>query len=157
MQERALFIPIRRRLVAWTVLVVSVILILLGTSVYLTVSQNLMAQVDSDLLTRNQQVVGPAAGHGGPREGYNGGSFVVTLSPSGQVQFNPQQVQVEDVSVSPLPPGPVLATVTVGGEPTRILVTHEPDGDVVISGESLQQEVAATHTLLLVLVAGGGL
>jgi len=35
-------------------------------------------------------------------------------------------------------------------------VTQTPDGDSVVTGESLQQEVAATRTLLLVLVAGGG-
>ena len=62
MQEQALFIPIRRRLVAWTVLVVSIIVLLLGTTVYLTVSHSLMSQVDADLLTRNQQVLGPGAG-----------------------------------------------------------------------------------------------
>src|SRR5947209_20162492 len=117
MQEKALFIPIRRRLVAWTVLVVSVIVLLLGTSVYLTVSRSLMRQVDADLLARNEQVLGPGAGapHPGPREGYNGGTFVLTLTPAGQVQFNPQQVQLEDVTIPPPSPVPTLVTVTVNG------------------------------------------
>jgi hypothetical protein len=59
MQQQALFMPIRRRLVAWTVLVVSIIVLLLGTTVYVTVSHSLMNQVDADLVSRNQQVLGP--------------------------------------------------------------------------------------------------
>jgi hypothetical protein len=52
MSEQALFHPIRRRLVAWTVLVVSLILLLLGASVYLTLSHSLLSQVDRDLVSR---------------------------------------------------------------------------------------------------------
>ncbi|MBV9597185.1 MAG: hypothetical protein JOZ87_09990 [Chloroflexi bacterium] len=163
MNEQALFTPIRRRLVAWTVVVVSVILLLLGTSVYLTVSQSLMSQVDQDLMSRNQQAVGTLPAPGGPphpngqRDGYNGGMFLVTLAPNGQVEFNPQQVQLDGVAWPAVSDDPTLATVTIDGEPTRVLLTRAPDGDVVISGESLREQVSAEHTLLLVLGAGGGL
>jgi signal transduction histidine kinase len=164
MSEQALFTPIRRRLVAWTVVVVSVILLLLGASVYLSVSQSLMNQVDQDLMSRNQQAVGnmtPAPGGPphptGQREGYNGGMFLVTLTPNGQVEFNPQQVQLDGVVWPSVSKTPTLATVTVNGEPTRVLLTRAPDGDVVINGESLHEQVSAERTLLLVLGAGGGL
>jgi signal transduction histidine kinase len=164
MSEQALFTPIRRRLVAWIVLVVSVILLLLGTSVYLTVSHSLMSQVDQDLMSRNQQAVGtmgPSPGEpphpNGQRQGYNGGMFLVTLSPNGQVQFNPQQVQLDAVAWPAVSDTPTLATVTINEEPARVLLTRAPDGDVVISGESLHEQVSAMQTLLLVLGAGGGL
>jgi signal transduction histidine kinase len=163
MNEQALFTPIRRRLVGWTVLVVSVILLLLGTCVYLTVSRSLMDQVDRDLLTRNDQAIGmvnPGPGgppHQAPRAGYNGGTFSLVMSPSGQVEFNPQQVQLDGIALPTPSTNPTFARVTINGEPTRILVSRAPDGDVVVSGASLQQELSATHTLLVVLGAGGGL
>jgi signal transduction histidine kinase len=164
MTQQALFTPIRRRLVAWTVAVVSVILLLLGTSVYLTVSHSLMTQVDQDLISRNQQAVGELnPSPGGPphpnaqRPGYNGGMFQVTLSSNGQVEFNPQQVQLDGVVWPALSEVPRLATVTINDEPARVLLTRAPDGDVVISGESLHEQESAMHTLLLVLGAGGGL
>jgi signal transduction histidine kinase len=164
MSQQALFTSIRRRLVAWTVVVVSVILLLLGISVYLTVSHSLMAQVDQDLISRNQQAVGelnPSPGGpphpNGQRQGYNGGMFLVTLSPSGQVEFNPQQVQLDGVAWPTLSTVPRLATVTINDEPARVLLTRAPDGDVVISGESLHEQESAMRTLLFVLGAGGGL
>ena len=163
MHEAALFGPIRRRLVAWTVLVLGVILLLLGSSVYLTLSRSLLAQVDRDLVGRSQQafaaVAPPPGGSARPiaRDGYNGGTFALRLGPNGQVESNPQQVQLDGV-VWPTAQGhEVLTTLTINGQPTRVLLTRAPDGDTLISGESLQPEQTAVHTLLLVLVAGGGL
>jgi signal transduction histidine kinase len=104
----------------------------------------------------------PAPGgppHGGARDGYNGGSFFLALNAANQVEFNPQQVQVESI-IWPQPTssdGGTLTTLTINGEPTRIFATRAPDGDVLISGESLEPEQAAIHTLLVVLVVGGGL
>ena len=148
--EQALFTPIRRRLVAWTVLVVSVLLLVLGTSIYVMLSQSLMDQVDHDLITRN-------AHPGGSHDGYTGGTFVVSLSSSGQPEFNPQQVQLDTANLPGPTPGGTLATVTVNGEPTRIFVSRAPDGDTLISGQRLQPMLTATQTLLFVLVAGGAL
>ncbi|MBV9578879.1 MAG: hypothetical protein JO057_09840, partial [Chloroflexi bacterium] len=163
MSEQALFNPIRRRLVAWTVLVVSLILVLLGTSVYLSLSHSLMDQVDRDLISRSNQALentsAPPDGppHPAAHAGYNGGTFFLTLTSDDQVGFNPQQVQVEGV-VWPQPqPGGTLATVTINGEPARIFATRGSSGDTLISGESLQSEQAAVHTLLIVLALGGGL
>jgi signal transduction histidine kinase len=163
MSEQALFNPIRRRLVAWTVLVVSLILLLLGTSVYLTLSHSLMDQVDRDLISRgNQALVNSSPGPSGPprpgtRDGYNGGTFFLALGPDNQVEFNPQQVQVETVDWPQPQANGALATLTIDGEPARIYATRAPDGDTLISGESLAAEQAAIHTLLIVLVVGGGL
>jgi signal transduction histidine kinase len=163
MNEQALFTPIRRRLVGWTVLVVSVILLLLGTCVYMSVSRSLMEQVDRDLLAHNDQAMGtqlPGPGgppHPAPRAGYNGGTFTVVMAPDGTLEFNPQQVQLEGIALPAPSADPSLETVNVNSEPTRILLTRAPDGDLVISGASLQQELTATHTLLVVLGAGGGL
>jgi signal transduction histidine kinase len=117
-----------------------------------------MDQVDRELVNRaNQAASGPPGGQpheGGGREGYNGGAFFLVLSPDGQVAFNPQQVQVDGI-VWPSSPG-TLTTVSVGGEPARVFVARATDGDVLISGESLQPQQTALHILLLVLVAGGG-
>jgi signal transduction histidine kinase len=163
MSEQALFNPIRRRLVAWTVLVVSLILLLLGTSVYLTLSHSLMDQVDRDLISRGDQALAntsPGPGgppHPGARDGYNGGTFFLALGPNNQVEFNPQQVQVETVDWPQPQASGTLATLTISGEPARVYATRAPDGDTLISGASLAAEQAAIHTLLIVLVVGGGL
>jgi len=155
MNEQALFTPIRRRLVAWTVLVVSVILLLLGTAVYATVSRSLVDQVDRDLVTRSSTDGGRP--HPGERDGYRGGTFSLSLGPDGAVVANPQQVQTDGISGPTAQPGGTLATITVDDEPTRIFAIRAPDGGTLISGDSLQPEQTAMRTLLVVLVAGGGL
>jgi signal transduction histidine kinase len=160
MNEQALFNPIRRRLVGWTVLVVSTILLVLGVAVYTTLSHSLMDQVDRDLTSRGDQAL--AATQGGPgggpphagREGYSGGGFTLVIGPSGQVEFNPQQVQLDSVA---WPPSQALSTLAINGEPTRIYTRSAPDGDIFVTGESLQSEQTAVRTLLIVLGVGGGL
>ncbi|HEY2596296.1 MAG TPA: HAMP domain-containing sensor histidine kinase, partial [Chloroflexota bacterium] len=162
MSEQALFNPIRRRLVGWIVLVVSLILLLLGASVYLTLSNSLLGQVDQGLNSRGDQAVNASPAPGGPphpgtRDGYNGGTFFLAIGPDNQVDFNPQQVQVGAVAWPQPQSGGTLATVTINGEATRIFATRAPNGDTLINGESLEPEQAAIHTLLVVLVVGGGL
>jgi two-component system, OmpR family, sensor histidine kinase CiaH len=158
--EQALFNRIRRRLVAWAVVVVSVILLLLGAAVYVTLSHSLMDQVDRDLVTRSRQVtvaspVGPL--RPGGRDGYNGSTFLLALAADGQIELNPQQVQVDGVAWPTAQRGGILATVSINGEPTRIFATRTPDGGTLINGESLQPEQTAIDTLLVVLVLGGAL
>ncbi|MBV9547547.1 MAG: histidine kinase, partial [Chloroflexi bacterium] len=51
---------------------------------------------------------------------------------------------------------PEFTTVTINDEPTRLLLRRMPDGGLLITGESLQDEQEALHSLLVVLVAGGG-
>ncbi|MBV9324030.1 MAG: hypothetical protein JO352_09620, partial [Chloroflexi bacterium] len=60
MSEHALFTPIRRRLVAWAVLVLALIMLLLGSAVYLTLSRSLLDQVDRNLVSSSQQAANAA-------------------------------------------------------------------------------------------------
>src|SRR5438132_3310738 len=102
---KSLFARIRWRLVAWTMLILGLILILLGTTVYVALSRSLLNEVDRSLLTSSNQAL-PAllgtgdAGRANPREplggrnGYRGGAFYLHLDPNGQVLANPQQVAI---------------------------------------------------------------
>jgi signal transduction histidine kinase len=163
MNEQALFTPIRRRLVAWAFLVVGVILLLLGSSVYATLSHSLMDQVDRNLVSRTNQAFSASfATPGGPHapaghDGYSGATFFLSLAANGQVESNPQQVQLDGIVWPVAQPHGTLTTLTINGDPTRIYATRAPDGGTLISGESLQPEQTAIHTLLIVLIVGGGL
>jgi signal transduction histidine kinase len=161
-----LFARIRLRLVGWTMLILGVILVVLGTSVYFAVSRSLLQQVDQNLATLSSQAVPallpppgrPGERGRGPRQGYTGGVFYLGLTPDGEVFANPQQVTTTGVTW-PDPParGAIFATISLNGEDTRVLAIGAPDGDTVIVGQSLAAEETALHFLLLVLVAGGGL
>jgi two-component system sensor histidine kinase CiaH len=165
-----LFTRIRWRLVGWTMLIVGLILVLLGATVYVALSRSLTDEVDRNLAINSQQalpaLLGPPDQSGRPnnreplggRNGYRGGVFYLHLDPSGQVLANPQQVSVNGVTwPDALGRVPTLATIYLNDEPTRILELRAPDADVLIVGQSLQPEQTALHFLLLVLVAGGGL
>ena len=161
-----MFARIRWRLAAWTMLVLVLILLGLGTLVYAAAERTLLQQVDRNLANR----AGPAAmgfeamqrGGRGEREGYRGGNFFLLIGPNGQVLANPQQVDVGGVEFpSPAGRGEVYATVEVNDEPARVLTRplgpRAPAGTIVVVGQSLAAERAALQSLLLVLVAGGGL
>ncbi len=168
----ALFARIRWRLVGWTMLILGLILALLGITVYAAVARSLMDEVDRNLISESQgavpELLGPPgrpARPAGPgplraREGYRGGVFYLNLDPNGQVVANPQGVATDGVAW-PNPPSstraPSFATITLHGEPTRLLALRPPDGDLLIVGQSLQPEETALRSLLLVLGAGGGL
>ena len=169
-----LFTRIRWRLVGWTMLILGLILVLLGTTVYAALSRSLTQEVDRNLELSSQQalpaLLGPSDQPGQPgrpggrpplggREGYRGGVFYLHLDPSGQVLANPQQVNITGLTwpVSTGNGAPTLATITLNDDPTRVLVLRAPDADLLIVGQSLQPEQTALHFLLLVLVAGGGL
>jgi two-component system, OmpR family, sensor histidine kinase CiaH len=165
-----LFTRIRWRLVGWTMLILGLILVLLGATVYTALSRSLTDEVDRNLETSSQQalpaLLGPPDQPGRPssreplggRNGYRGGVFVLHLDPSGQVLANPQQVSITGVTW-PDASGraPALATINLNDEPTRVLVLRAPDADLLIVGQSLQPEQTALRFLLVVLVAGGGL
>jgi len=141
----------------------SVILLLLGTVVYATVSRSLVDQVDRDLMSRNRtELNGSGTLEGGrphppERDGYRGGTFSLSLGANGDVEANPQQVLTEGISWPTAQTGGTLTTVTITDQPTRLFALRRPDGGTLISGESLQPEQTAIRTLLVVLVAGGGL
>jgi signal transduction histidine kinase len=162
---KSMFNRIRWRLVAWTMLVVGLILLVLGTAVHVAVARSLLDQIDRNLASRSE-VAGPffpGLERRGPpeREGYRGGVFYLALDPDGRVVGNPQRVDVEGVEF-PRPSGrsPVFATVVLDDEPTRVFVRWaEPSlmpGARLVVGQSLAAEEAALNSLLIVLVAGGG-
>ncbi|MBV9357941.1 MAG: hypothetical protein JO023_20720 [Chloroflexi bacterium] len=189
---RKLLKGIRWRLVGWTMLVLVVILGLIGSLVYVAVERILLNQTDLSLIVSGDQAVATAAGlaagaqpqPGGP-QGYRGGIFFVIVNATGQVETNPQQVNISqlpeplDPSSAPRPPdverggpppgGPArlvlplappgpgsrFQTTTLNGVPTRILMRPLPDGSTLYVGESLAPEENALNALLFVLVASG--
>jgi hypothetical protein len=164
-----LFGRIRWRLVGWTMLILGLILVMLGATVYGALSRSLLDEVDRSLLSSSQQalptLLGPSGASGrasnreplGGRDGYRGGVFYLHLDPSGQILANPQHVAISGVIWPALVgPSPTFGTLTLNDDPTRVLVQQAPDGDLLIVGQSLQPEQTALHFLLLVLVAGGG-
>src|ERR687886_427680 len=88
-----MFAKTRWRLVAWTMLVLGVLLLVLGAAVYFAVSRTLLNQVDRNLASRSEQAapVFEAMARGGPpeREGYRGGGFYLLRDPDGSLVANP--------------------------------------------------------------------
>src|ERR1700738_2587707 len=106
---QALFTRIRWRLVGWNMLILGLILVLLGTSVYAALARSLLDEVDRNLFSRSEQAIpilfrppgrpgepGPGGPPRGP-EGYSGGVFYLALHPDGSVLANPQQVSTSDL------------------------------------------------------------
>ncbi|HET6319481.1 MAG TPA: ATP-binding protein [Chloroflexota bacterium] len=159
-----LFAGIRWRLVAWSMLILGTILVLLGTTIYVAVARSLVDEVDRNLYSRSEQAgpqLFPPPGRGrGPQEyheGYSGGVFYVGLRGNGEV-LNPQRVDYESATW-PVPDGrqTTIETITLDGEPTRVVARGMPDGGVLYVGQSLEPEQAALRSLLLVLFGGGAL
>ena len=163
-----LFARIRWRLVGWNIFILALILVLLGASVYAALSRSLLAEVDRNLFSRSEQAIpvlffprrGDERGPGFPRpgvEGYSGGIFFIAYGPDGNVLSNPQQVSITDLQW-PQTREATFATIQLGdGDPARVLLRRMPDGGLLVTGQSLEPEVTALHSLLLVLVSGGGL
>jgi two-component system sensor histidine kinase CiaH len=167
MNERALFTRIRWRLVGWTMLIVGLILALIGSTVYITLSRSLINQVDRNLASRSEPAQafpllfgrpGGLPDRGSPHEGYSGGLFYLARQADGQVIANPQQVQVAGV-VWPATSdqAPTFATITLNDEVTRVTLRRTPDGGSLVVGQSLAPEQTALHWLLLFLIGGGAL
>ncbi|HYY89441.1 MAG TPA: hypothetical protein VFA49_11650, partial [Chloroflexota bacterium] len=159
---RHLFTRIRWRLVGWTMLILCVILVSLGATIYVAVSHSLQDEVDRTLFGASEQALpnlfGPPGGRRPPeREGYRGGIFYVGLLPDGSVLANPQQVNVAELTwIPPETRFPTISTTILNDEPTRIVARRAPDGGTILVGQSLAPEQAALRSLFLVLLAGGG-
>jgi len=165
---QALFARIRWRLVGWNMLILGLILVLLGTSVYAAVSRSLLDEVDRSLVSRSEQA-GPMlfpsprrpgeVGPGGPRrgpEGYSGGTFYLALQPDGSIRSNPQQVTTRGDLAWPQTRESTFATIQLGdGDLARVVLRRQPDGGMLVVGQSLYPEQTALRTLVLVLVGGG--
>ena len=122
-----MFAKTRWRLVAWTMLVLGVLLLVLGTAVYFAVSRTLLNQVDRNLASRSEQAapVFESMARGGPpeREGYRGGVFYLLRDPDGSLVANPQRVSVGGVPL-PVPSGSQSAGDAVGSGGNH---THPPE------------------------------
>ena len=165
---QALFARIRWRLVGWNILILGLILVLLGASVYVALSRSLMDEVDRNLVSRSEQAIPflffprrpDDVGPGLPRrgiEGYSGGTFYVGLKPGGTVLSNPQNVTLPELKW-PQTSQPVFTTIQLGdGDQARVVLRRMPDGGLLVTGQSLSPEQTALHSLLLVLVGGGGI
>jgi signal transduction histidine kinase len=166
---QGLFARIRWRLVGWNIVILVLILGLLGSSVYVALSRSLLDEVDRTLLTQSEQALPflfppprrvDEPGPGGPRrgpEGYRGGVFILAFQPDGTVKANPQQVTTSELPW-PQTRDPMFATIQLGdGDMARVVLRRTFDGGLLVVGQSLQPEQTALHSLLLVLVGGGGL
>ena len=164
---QVLFARIRWRLVRWNLLILGLILVLLGASVYAALTRSLLDEVDRNLFSRSEQAIpilfGPPrrAGEPGPPprgpQGYSGGVFFLALLPDGSVLANPQQVTTSDLPW-PQTREPTFATIQLGdGDQARVVLRRTPDGGMLVVGQSLTPEQTALRTLVLVLVGGGGL
>jgi signal transduction histidine kinase len=77
--------------------------------------------------------------------------------PDGSTLANPQQVETGEL---PWPQSrePTFATIQLAdGDMARVVLRRTPDGGLLVTGQSLEAEQTALHSLVLVLVAGGGL
>jgi signal transduction histidine kinase len=167
---QSLIARIRWRLVGWNVLILALILGLLGLSVYVALSRSLLDEVDRNLLNRSDQALpilfppreyspGPGGPGGRPRptEGYNGGVFFIAFGPDHSVLRNPQQVTTSDLPW-PTTSDPTFTMVRLAdGDEARVLLRRMPDGGMLVTGQSLEPEQTALHSLLVVLVGGGGI
>src|SRR5262245_14393044 len=177
-----MFARIRWQLVAWTMLVVGLILLVVGLTVYLALSRGLLEQVDRTLALRADQAVeNPRAllGGGGEleRERYRGGVFYLIVGPDGQVIANPQHVDTSGIDLAGLAgAGRRAETAELGGESVRVYARPLPaggppgrgpgppgrpgpplaaalSGATLVVGQSLAGEERALGVLLLILVA----
>ncbi len=159
-------------------LILGLILVLLGATVYVALARSLLDEVDRNLFSRSEQAIpflfgrgrpddngpggpgGPTAGPPGARrgpQGYSAGVFYLALLPDGSVLANPQQVSTAELPW-PETRDPAYATVQLGdGDMARVVLRRMPDGGLLVTGQSLQAEQTALHSLVLVLVGGGGL
>ena len=146
-------------------LIVGLILALIGSTVYITLSRSLIDQVDRNLASRSEPAQafpllfgrqGGPPDRGNPHEGYSGGLFYLARQPDGQVIANPQQVQVAGVVWPPTnDQAATFATITLNDEVTRVTLRRTPDGGSLVVGQSLAPEQTALHWLLLFLIGGG--
>jgi two-component system, OmpR family, sensor histidine kinase CiaH len=161
------FARVRWRLLGWTMLVLALILALVGTAVYVTLRQTLLAEVDRTLANRANEAATEIYHFGVARvdtANFSGGVFILDAGPDGVIIDNPQRVDLQSLPL-PLPAGNAAsaATITVHGERDRLLFLPLDAGRAgrryLVTGESLEPEERALRSLLLVLIvsAGGGL
>ncbi len=162
-----MFTGIRRRLLGWNFLVLGLILIAVGIAVYVTLSHNLMAEVDRSLASRS--VATTLSLHDLDErdlaltsEGYSGGVFYLIASGTGQVLANPQSVSLNQLPNNLFSnPQKAFHTISVGDDTDRVYVTpllvRGGARAYLVVGQSLAPEERALHRLALGLLIGGAI
>lgn len=120
-----MFDQIRWRLVGWTTFLLSVILLVVGSMLYVILAQDPVSAADHNLTMAGDTI---AAGlrERAPddprlREGYLGGLFVLLVDGEGRVLSNPQQVQVAALPFAVAPYStPFYETIMTDNQPVRI-------------------------------------
>jgi signal transduction histidine kinase len=153
------FARLRLRLLGWTLLVLALILALVGATVYLSLQRSLAAEVDRNLASQAETIANQISGVGEAAvsaSGYQGGLFFVFVqaAPGGRVVHNPQGVDLQQLPLGDaLPTTTRYATINLDGTPARIYVLPliGPRGrpGVLITGEGLQPEQQALHSLVI--------
>src|SRR5688572_23412939 len=132
-----MFAPIRFRLVAWTVVVVGLLLVTVGAAVYAAMSRSLMDQVDRYLAARAEQgardprsFLGPPPG--ASDGGYRAGAFYLIVGADGRVLANPQRVDTRGLELAQAAGSPREGvTAELGEEPVRLFALPIQDEDAV--------------------------
>jgi signal transduction histidine kinase len=159
-----LFGGARWRMVGWSMLVTAVILAATGSLLYTSLSRSLMRSVDTTLAAASGAAQTEVNENGETAElqqqGYRAGLFYLVLAPDGTVLSNPQKVNADalpaDVHQTS---APTYVTTDVDGASVRMyarpIVTASQGPVILVVGESLIAEEAASAQLLVILLLGG--
>ncbi len=162
-----MFTEIRRRLLGWNLLILGLILIVVGTAVYVMLSHSLINEVDRNLASRTgaftvSQRDLDAHDLDLGSDGFSGGVFYIVASTDGKILVNPQSVDVSKLpeNVFDKPKGS-FKSIEIGDDKVRIQVSQiQVRGgfptDLVV-GQSLAPEERALHRMLLGLLLGGAI
>jgi len=160
-----LFGGARWRMVGWSILVLSVVLLAISVVLFVSLNRTLMSTVDAQLQSGAESARMELLETGGigdlESEGFQTGLLYVILSADGSVIYNSPQV---DPRI--LPPdllatrSPAFETIDLAGSAFRVYVQPilEPGGESVtlVVGQTLAPEQAAARGLMLTLLVCGG-
>jgi signal transduction histidine kinase len=158
-----LFSGARWRMVGWSMLVTTVILLATGSLVYASLSRTLMQSVDTSLVAASGSAEAEINEHGETAEleqqGYRAGLFYVIVGPGGEVLDNPQALNLQSLPAElTATSAPTYVTVDSDGGPVRIYARRISTADegpvLLVVGQSLVAEEAARTQLLLILLLG---
>jgi signal transduction histidine kinase len=158
-----LFSGVRWRMVGWSMLVTTVILLATGSLLYASLSRTLIQTVDTALVAASGTAEAETNEHGElaelQQQGYRAGLFYVIIGPGGNVLENPQAVNLQALPAElPATSSPAYFTVDSDGGPVRIYarrISAADEGPVLlVVGQSLVAEEAARAQLLLILLLG---
>src|SRR5688500_8148210 len=136
-----MFAPIRWRLVAWTVVVVGLLLVTVGAAVYAAMSRSLMDQVDRYLAARAEQGARDPRSFLGPQPGvseggYRAGAFYLIVGADGRVLANPQRIDTRGLELAQAAGSPREGvTAELGDEPVRLFALPIQEDAVVVPGK----------------------